>query len=96
MDKSIILFCGLFLWNFITFLMMAMDKHKAKRSSQRISEKILFISAFLFGGLGIMFGMYIFRHKTKHLSFKFLVPIAVIINILLGYYIFQNIFVKIN
>ncbi|NLY44253.1 MAG: DUF1294 domain-containing protein [Clostridiaceae bacterium] len=85
MNKSIVLFCGLFLWNFTTFLMMGMDKYKARKSGKRISEKTFFISAFLFGAVGIMLGMYIFRHKTKHLSFRVLVPIAVTINFILGY-----------
>jgi len=66
--------------------MMGIDKYNAKKSGHRISEKTFFISAFLFGAVGIMLGMYIFHHKTKHLSFRVLVPIAVIVNFILGYF----------
>lgn len=78
----------LVLWNMITFMLMGVDKHKAQSGKRRISERTLFLSAFIFGGTGVLCGMYAFRHKTKHWSFKILVPIAVVINLFLCYYIF--------
>jgi uncharacterized membrane protein YsdA (DUF1294 family) len=62
--------------------MYGIDKNKAKRNKQRISEKTLLISAALMGGIGALLGMYIFRQKTKHLKFKISVPILLLANII--------------
>ena len=56
--------------NALAFLLMGLDKMKAKAGRRRIPEKTLFAAAVLFGGLGGTAGMYFFRHKTKHLSFR--------------------------
>ena len=82
------LITALILWNIITLLLMAIDKRKAQKHKRRISEKTLFGSAFLFGGIGAMFGMIGFRHKTKHLSFKVLIPLAVLLNLVFYYFVF--------
>ena len=73
----------LVLWNLITFSMYGIDKRKAKKNKWRISESALITCAFLMGGVGALLGMSIFRHKTQHLKFKLLIPLAVIINIAL-------------
>ena len=69
------------LWNIITFSLYAIDKRKAAKNKWRISEATLIACAFIMGGIGAMLGMSILRHKTQHLKFKLLVPIAVILNI---------------
>ena len=80
------------LWNATVFALYGIDKRKAKRNKWRISETTLIVCAFLMGGIGAALGMGIFRHKTKHLKFKLLVPVAVIINvgILLAVVYFMN------
>ena len=70
-------------WNIIVFAVYGMDKSRAKRNERRISEKTLLLSAALFGGAGALLGMYIFRHKTKHLKFKIGVPLLLIVNIVI-------------
>ena len=70
----------LVIWNIAIFLLYGYDKFAAKKGIRRISEKTLLLSAFLMGGTGSFFGMEIFRHKTKHISFKILVPLFCIIN----------------
>ncbi|MEG0899083.1 MAG: DUF1294 domain-containing protein [Oscillospiraceae bacterium] len=70
----------LIIWNILVFSIYGIDKYKAQKGKWRISESTLIISAFLMGGLGAIFGMRIFHHKTKHLKFKILVPMALIIN----------------
>ena len=67
-------------WNLIVFLMYGIDKQKAKRKSRRISEKTLLLSATFMGALGALAGMYTFRHKTRHMSFKIGVPALLIVN----------------
>jgi len=67
-------------WNLITFLMMAVDKMKAKRDKRRISEKTLLLSSFIMGGIGIAAGALICHHKTRKLKFQILVPLSLIVN----------------
>ena len=68
-------------WNIVTFTLYGIDKYKAKKNKWRISERSLIVCAFLMGGLGAFLGMSVFRHKTKHLKFRLLIPIALIVNI---------------
>lgn len=74
--------------NLIGFIVMKVDKQKAIKHQYRISENTLWIIAIIGGALGTTLGMNIFRHKTKHLSFKIGFPILAIIEILLFFYYF--------
>lgn len=67
----------------VTFALYGADKSKAKKGKWRIPEKTLLLFAACFGGLGAFLGMKIFRHKTKHTSFKILVPVFMIIQFIL-------------
>ena len=69
--------------NLVTFTLYGADKAKAKKGKWRIPEKTLLLFAACFGGLGAFLGMKIFRHKTKHTSFKILVPVFMIIQFIL-------------
>ncbi len=70
-------------WNLCVFILYGVDKLKAKRGSWRIKESTLLIPAFLFGGVGAMFGMVIFNHKTARPKFRALVPLAAMLNVAL-------------
>ncbi len=80
-------FGWLLLVSLILFIMMGMDKQKAVRHQWRISEKALFLAAFLGGAVGGTAGMYYFRHKTKHILFQFGFPVLAILQILLFFWI---------
>lgn len=54
---------------------MLWDKHKARNHLWRIPEVILIGSAVLGGGLGVILGMRLFHHKTKHVLFYAGVPL---------------------
>ena len=69
--------------NVIGFVIMGMDKKKAKRHAYRIPEKTLFAVAIFGGSVGGILGMYHFRHKTKHASFVIGFPFVAIVQILL-------------
>ena len=71
----------LIIWNIIIFCEFGIDKWKSIHKKWRISEKTLILSAFLMGGIGGIFGMMVFHHKTKHIKFKILIPLAVLLNI---------------
>ena len=68
------------IWNLITFFMMGIDKRKAIRDRDRISEKTLLISSFIMGAPGIGTGMLVFHHKTRKMKFRILIPLALLVN----------------
>ena len=72
--------------NIIGFLIMFIDKQKAKRGAWRIPEKTLFIITALGGGMGTIAGMYTFRHKTQKLQFIVGLPLITILEIILAIY----------
>ena len=72
--------------NIIGFLIMFIDKQKAKRGAWRIPEKTLFIITALGGGIGTIAGMYAFRHKTQKLQFVIGLPFITILEIILAVY----------
>lgn len=78
-------------WNIITFFTMAIDKYKSMHGKWRISEQALLTAAFAMGGLGSIIGSFVFRHKTKKLKFRILLPIALLFNLsvifLIWYYV---------
>ncbi len=67
--------------NLITLLLYAIDKAKAKKNKWRIPEATLILFAFIGGSIGALIGMFGFRHKTQHIKFKLLVPLAFILHI---------------
>ena len=79
-----ILLLYLLIINAFAFLLMLIDKRRAQKNKWRIPEKTLFLSAILGGSLGALVGMYIFRHKTKHLKFVIGMPVILTTHILLG------------
>lgn len=76
--------------NIIGFIVMYVDKNKAKKGRYRISEKAIFIISLLLGAIGVYIGMYKFRHKTKHTSFTVGVPVCIVINVISVYYIISK------
>ena len=68
--------------NIIGFLIMFIDKRKAKYGKWRIQEKTLFLITALGGGIGTIAGMYTFRHKTQKLQFVVGLPFITILEII--------------
>lgn len=68
--------------NIIGFLIMYIDKQKAKKGKWRIPEKVLFIITALGGGIGTIAGMYTFRHKTQKIAFVIGFPAITILEII--------------
>lgn len=77
--------------NVIAFVLMGVDKIKAKMDKRRIPERVLFLFAILFGAIGGTIGMYSFRHKTKHWYFAVFFPALAILQFaLLVYFKFST------
>lgn len=75
--------------NALGFALMLTDKHKAKKNKWRIPEATLMTIAALGGSIGSLIGMYTIRHKTKHLKFTVGIPLILIAQILLGFFLLQ-------
>ena len=75
--------------NVLTFLLYGIDKWKAQRSKWRIPEGTLILLAAVGGSIGALLGMYLFRHKTKHLKFTLGVPAILIIQASLIYFLLR-------
>ena len=86
MAKELWQLLGLYLLivNLAAFLMMGLDKGRARKEKWRIPEKTLFLPVVLGGALGGVIGMRVFRHKTKHWYFKFGFPALLILQLVLA------------
>ena len=73
--------------NIVTFFVYGIDKWKAKQGSWRISEATLLILAVIGGSIGALLGMKIWHHKTMHLKFKYGLPLILMAQIVLIYFI---------
>lgn len=65
------------------FLLMLVDKYKARNNLWRIPEATLITVAAVGGSLGSLLGMYCFRHKTRHPKFTVGVPCLLIVHVIL-------------
>ena len=84
--------------NLVTFLAFGLDKLKAKRKEKRetirrIPEKTLFLLAILGGSVGALLGMRVWHHKTLHKSFRFGIPLILILQIIIpaGLWLYWNV-----
>ena len=82
-------FLYLLLINAAAFLLMLIDKQKARKNRWRIPERTLMLSALFGGSIGALFGMYTFRHKTKHLKFTLGIPAILIGQLILIWYLIK-------
>ena len=78
---SLWLLLWILVWTILAFDIMGIDKWKAKRGAWRVPEKVLFFSALAGGSLGALAGMALFRHKTRHGSFRLGMPAILILQV---------------
>ena len=70
--------------NVLAFVLMGIDKRRARRGAWRVPEKTLFLLPLLGGSIGALLGMRVFRHKTKHWYFVWGVPAILLAQIALA------------
>jgi uncharacterized membrane protein YsdA (DUF1294 family) len=73
--------------NIVGFVVMGIDKSRAKNNRWRIKERTLFLVAGIGGSAGSILGMKYFRHKTKHRSFVIGMPVIFLVQIVILYFI---------
>lgn len=81
-------------WSILDYILMGVDKWKAKRERWRVPEKTFFLVAVLGGSLGAILGMYAFHHKTRHWYFKWGLPAILLAQIALGGWLYWHFFLS--
>ena len=78
-----VLICYLTLTSVLAFFLCASDKRRARKGGWRVPEKTLFLLSAMGGATGMLLGMLLCRHKTKHLSFMILIPLFLLLWLIL-------------
>lgn len=81
----------LVLVNACAFILMLTDKLKAKKGLWRIPESTLMGIALAGGSIGAICGMYLLRHKTRHLKFKLGLPLILLAQLVIIRLLMQTI-----
>ena len=87
---SNLFYCCLIVLNIITFVVYGIDKWKAMKGRWRISEFTLLLLAVIGGSIGALLGMRVWHHKTKHLKFKYGVPLILLAQLALLFFFQYN------
>lgn len=53
----------------------------AGQGIRRVPEKVLYVATFLGGSAGALVAMHVFHHKTKKLSFQFVMAFFVLVQV---------------
>lgn len=81
-------FIYLLLINAFGLLIMLADKRKAIKKAWRIPEATLMTVSVIGGSIGVLAGMQLFRHKTKHPKFTVGVPLILVLQLLAAVWYF--------
>ena len=82
-----LVFYYLLIINAAGFLLMLVDKFKAKKNLWRIPEATLMTVAALGGSIGSLLGMYTVRHKTQHPKFTIGIPVILALQLVAAVFI---------
>ena len=67
--------------NVLAFVLMGLDKRRAKKNAWRIPERTLFLPVIFGGALRGVAGMRLFRHKTRHWYFQYGFPLLLLLQL---------------
>ena len=84
------LYLYLLIINALGFLLMLVDKYKARNGLWRIPEATLMGVASLGGSIGSLAGMYLVRHKTQHPKFTVGIPVILIAQLALAFWLLRR------
>lgn len=73
--------------NILTFIVFGVDKMNAKSNRQRVRIVTLLGLAFIGGSVGALIGMYGFHHKTKKAYFTVGVPLILLMQVVVLFYV---------
>ncbi len=67
----------------IAVILCVHDKRAARKGNRRVPEKVLFGISAIGGALFMYITMLTVRHKTKHFSFMFFIPVMIVAQVAL-------------
>ena len=73
----------------LVFLLLMNASGFARRHRRRIPEALLLAFAACFGSLGVLAGMYLCRHKTRKPLFTVTVPLLLLAQCTILYFLFR-------
>ena len=76
--------------NFVSLIAYALDKIRAIEHASRVRNIILLALAFFGGSIGAITGMYIFRHKTKKDYYTVGVPLIIIMQLVVLFFLMNR------
>lgn len=76
--------------NIFGFVLVSLDKYKAKNKLWRIPERSFFLLSILGGSIGVYVGLFFFNHKTRNWYFMAVIPLIILAQIVFIYYLFNK------
>ena len=73
--------------NVVALVLSAIDQACARKAIWRVSAVTLLLCAVLGGSVGLLLGILLFRHKTKHNRFRIGVPLILLGQLVLVYFL---------
>lgn len=89
-DKHKLLLIYIVVINLITFIVFGIDKHNAEQRRSRIRIVTLLTLSFIGGSIGGLIAMYLFHHKTKKDYFTVGLPLMIIMQALVIFYLMNG------
>ena len=89
MSAGELFFGGLLAVNAAAFFLYGLDKWKAVHGRRRIRERTLLFIAAAGGSAGAFLAMRFFRHKTRHVSFQFGVPVLFLLQAAFAFFLWK-------
>lgn len=76
--------------NIFGFVLVSLDKYKAKNKLWRIPERSFFLLSILGGSIGVYVGLFFFNHKTRNWYFMAIIPLIILAQIVFIYYLLNK------
>lgn len=82
--------CCLTVVNAVAFIVYGIDKYRARNAKWRIQEATLLMLAVVGGSVGAWLGMKAWHHKTRHMKFRYGVPVILLLQIVVATLLYVN------
>lgn len=82
--------CCLTVVNAVAFIVYGIDKCRARNAKWRIPEATLLMLAVVGGSVGAWLGMKAWHHKTRHMKFRYGVPVILLLQIVVATLLYVN------
>ncbi len=82
--------CCLTVVNAVAFMVYGIDKCRARNGKWRIPEATLLMLTVVGGSVGAWLGMKAWHHKTRHMKFRYGVPVILLLQIVVATLLYVN------